>query len=237
MKLGMSFLDIFPPSVAFSSHFLHSALRWTAAKQAPAQYSRTSPLPALFLYPSNLTSALLIFQQLGMGESALGEKSKEFAFIRQLWYTRHCATLSIKSLMPQMSSMFHTKENWVSKKLWSPRTSREPGFEAKHCGTYCCIVSLIPKKGLCSRLRHGRVLPLSGHLTLNPLGLWFPFSSFGLNDLSEMERIFRCQPHKLFLPRASRMFFPALTFPPTPSLVFFPSCGSKYISPPPRNFS
>ena len=32
--------------------------------QIPVQYPRTSPLLTLFLYPSNLTSALLIFQYL-----------------------------------------------------------------------------------------------------------------------------------------------------------------------------
>lgn len=83
------------------------------------------------------------------------------------------------NLMQSMSSVFHTKENWVSKKLWYPRTSnwwvKEQGFEPKHCGASCCTVILIPRKSSHSGLRHGRVLPLTDwpfDLRSVPSALW-----------------------------------------------------------------
>lgn len=179
MKLGILFLDIFPPSVAFSSHFLHSALRWTTAKQAPAQYSRTSSLPAPFLYPSNSTSTFL-FSNSSVWVEVTRWKIKSLHLSGSYDTPGTEPLYLIKSLMQQMSSMFHTKENWVSKKPWSPGTIKEPGFEAKHCGASCCIVRLI--------LRRAYVLDwgmeefshwLSGHLILN---LWaFDFLSLVLD--------------------------------------------------------
>lgn len=77
-------LELFPST---ASHF-----RWPSHfLQSDGQLlNRPQPcIPELLLchpslYPSNLTSAQLMFQQLGLGESALGEKSKELAFIWQL---------------------------------------------------------------------------------------------------------------------------------------------------------
>lgn len=145
MKLRMLFL--------MPSHFqwpfllisFTQPLRWIAAKQTPVQYPRTCPLPPLFICSTYFPTAGYEWK-----ESALGEKSRESAFIRWLWYTYQalCGIISlnpVNELRQEMSSVFHTRGNWSS----GPR----------HLGTSWCTV--IPKRGSPSGLKHARVLPLT----------------------------------------------------------------------------
>lgn len=125
-----------------------------------------------------------------------------------------------------MLSVFHRKENWGSKKLSCPRMNslwiEKPGFESIQSGTSCSVA--ISKKSSHSGLKCGRVLLLISHLTseksFNPLGLWFPFTSFELNYLSEIEETvprFCMQAHKLFLPQNPRICSPFPFLHPLPS--------------------
>lgn len=94
MIWGMFFPESFPLPMAFSFHFFQSGLSDGELIDMPQPRIPELPICHHSLYPSNLTCALLICQQLGMRNSALGEKSKELAFSTQPWYTRPCASLS-----------------------------------------------------------------------------------------------------------------------------------------------
>lgn len=123
MKVGMLSLHTFPLSVAFSSPFLSSALsRWIVAKQTPVWYSRTSPLPPLFLDPSNSTSATLIFQQLAMSKWTRWEIKTVCIYHAAMIYQELYDIILLNcsnNLMRAMPSVFLTEGNWVSKELWT----------------------------------------------------------------------------------------------------------------------
>lgn len=84
MIWGMFFPDSFPLSMVFPFHFFQSGLSdGELLIDMPRPSIPELPICHHSLYPSNLTCALLIFQQFGMGKSALGENSKELACITQ----------------------------------------------------------------------------------------------------------------------------------------------------------
>lgn len=128
MIWGMFFPDSFPLSMVFPFHFFQSGLSdGELLIDMPRPSIPELPICHHSLYPSNLTCALLIFQQLGMGKSALGENSKELACITQPWCTRHCALVSHSIPVTIWCSRdvicaLH-RGNWVSKKPCCPKMS------------------------------------------------------------------------------------------------------------------
>lgn len=236
----MFFLDVSPQSAAFP-HFLHSALRWIAAQLGTGLVFQNFLSVTLFLYPNNLTSAPTYFPTMWYGWETTRWRIKGVciywaAVIYQA--PSHIFSLNpCNNLMWSMSSVSHTKENWVSKKLWCPWTSslwvKELGFEPKHCGASCCIMILTPQKGSHSGLRCGRVLPPTDwpfDLRWVPEALWASdFLSLVLDEIISQRWMFGCQAHKLLLPRDSRICssLPGSFLQPPPWSIFFSSCRSK----------